>query len=187
LLIRFGLSCRKIVARVERSAPRDEVPRGREPRIFAIAREDGRKRPYGFIRATLLGRRSRGQAGFTLVEIIVALAILALCLSVLLSTISDALWRTSAGEAQAEAASMARSLLAQAGGTVPLRDGEAAGQLDNGFRWRLRMEGYGDGVDRQVLPVRAYRVTAEVFWNDARREQSIALTTLRLGPNETTR
>jgi general secretion pathway protein I len=141
-----------------------------------------------FRRLIVLGlqrRRHRGRrgdrAGFTLVEIIVALAILALCLSVLLNTISDALWRTGEAEAQAEAASLARSLLAQAGGAVPLRDGETAGQLDNGFRWRLQVVGYG-GAD-QLPSVRAYTVTAEVFWDDARRERSVALTTLRLGPN----
>jgi prepilin-type N-terminal cleavage/methylation domain-containing protein len=154
-------------------------------------RPSGRLRPsstgYGrFAHPTCVIRRG-GQDGFTLVEIVVALAILTLCLSVLLRTISDALWHTSEAEAQAEAASMARSLLAQAGGAMALRDGEAAGQLDNGFRWRLRMEGYGGGADSQALPVRAYRVTAEVFWNDRPRERSLALTTLRLGANETTR
>jgi general secretion pathway protein I len=166
------------------------------PRILCRAnrvgtRPSGRLRPsstgYGrFAHPTCVIRRG-SQDGFTLVEIIVALAILALCLSVLLPTISDALWHTSEAEAQAEAASMARSLLAQAGGTVPLREGEAAGQLDNGFRWRLRMEGYGGGANLQVLPIRAYRVMAEVLWNDARRERSVVLTTLRVGANETTR
>jgi prepilin-type N-terminal cleavage/methylation domain-containing protein len=169
------------VARMERSGMRE-----RSPRISRSSSSGGAsRRPVGFIRAAL---RSGGQDGFTLVEIVVALAILALCLSVLLRTISDALWHTSEAEAQAEAASMARSLLAQAGGTVPLRDGETAGQLDSGFRWRLRMDGYGGGsADLQGLPVRAYRVTAEVFWNEASRERSVVLTTLRLGANETTR
>jgi general secretion pathway protein I len=131
--------------------------------------------------------RRGGQAGFTLVEIIAALAILALALSVLLPTISDALWHTSEAGAQVEAASIARSLLAQAGGAVPLPNGEAAGRLDNGFRWRLHAEPYGASSDPQLSPVRAYRLTAEVFWDDAQRERSVALSTLRLGFNETAR
>ena len=110
-----------------------------------------------------------------------ALAILALCLNVLLTTISDALWRTGKAEAQAEAASLARSLLAQAGSALPLRDGAAAGRFENGFRWRLNATPYG-AADQQ-MPVRAYAVTAEVFWDDARQERSLALTTLRLGSN----
>ena len=128
------------------------------------------------IRAT-----SKRRAGFTLVEIIVALAILALSLNAILPAISDALWRTGEAEAQAEAASLARSLLAQAGGAVPLHNGAAAGQFDNGFRWRLQVTPYG-GSD-QTMPVRAYKLVAEVSWDDARAERFIALTTLRLGAN----
>jgi general secretion pathway protein I len=115
------------------------------------------------------------------VEIIVALAILALSLNAILPAISDALWRTGEAEAQAEAASLARSLLAQAGSAVPLHDGAAAGQFANGFRWRLQVTPYG--AADQTVPVRAYKVVAEVFWEDARRERSVALTMLRLGTN----
>src|SRR5262249_2971899 len=120
------------------------------------------------------------RAGFTLVEIIVALAILALSLNVMLPVISDALWRTGEAEAQAEAASLARSLLAQAGSAVPLRDGTAAGQFENGFRWRLEVTPYGGGD--KAMTVRAYKVVAEVFWEDG-RPRSLALATLRLGAN----
>jgi general secretion pathway protein I len=130
-------------------------------------------RPYGS------GTSSR--AGFTLVEIIVALAILALSLSSILPAISDALWRTSEAEAQAEAASLARSLLAQAGTAVPLNDGAAAGQFVNGFRWRLEVMPYAGA--EQAGPVRAYRVVAEVSWDDARHGRSLALTALRLVAN----
>jgi general secretion pathway protein I len=152
----------------------------------ACPRVSVRTRHIGRLRACITkpsGTRAGGKlkAGFTLVEIIVALAILALCLNVLLTTISDALWRTGEAEAQAEAASLARSLLAQAGSALPLRDGAAAGRFENGFRWRLSATPYG-AADQQV-PVRAYAVTAEVFWDDAKAERSLALTTLRLGAN----
>jgi hypothetical protein len=115
------------------------------------------------------------------VEIIVALAILALSLNVILPAISDGLWRTGEGEAQAEAASLARSLLAQAGSAMPLHDGAAAGQFDNGFRWRLHVSPYG--APDQLTPVRGYLVSAEVSWDDARQERAVVLTTLRLGAN----
>ena len=145
--------------------------------------------PWKFIRTLRWARALRAlsppyddtRAGFTLVEIIVALAILALSLNAILPAISDALWRTSEAEAQAEAASLARSLLAQAGNAVPLHDGAAAGQSENGFRWRLQVTPSG-GAD-QTVPVRAYKVVAEVSWDDARSERSVALTTLRLGTN----
>jgi len=121
------------------------------------------------------------RSGFTLVEIIVALAILALSLNVILPAISDALWRTGEAEAQAEAASLARSLLAQAGSALALKGGAAAGQFDNGFRWQLQVTPYGSAD--QAVPARAYRVVAEVIWGDPPHEHSVALSTLRLGAN----
>jgi general secretion pathway protein I len=153
---------------------------------FSPRESGGTKQSRGLARwAGLLRRRCAAPrndvAGFTLVEIIVALAILALSLNVILPTISDALWRTSEAEAQAEAAALARSLLAQAGISVALQNGEAAGRFDNGFRWRLEVTPYGR--TDQTMPVRAYKVVAEVFWDDPRHERSIALTTLRLGAN----
>jgi general secretion pathway protein I len=142
----------------------------------------GRARCPGLLRRRYAAPRNDGNRdGFTLVEIIVALAILALSLNVILPVISDALWRTGEAEAQAEAASLARSLLAQAGSAVPLPDGTAAGQFENGFRWQLEVTPYG-GADPAV-PVRAYRIVAEVFWDDPRQQRSLALTTLRLGAN----
>jgi general secretion pathway protein I len=151
-----------------------------------IARSGATKRSRGRVRwPGLLRRRcaaSRNDiAGFTLVEIIVALAILALSLNVILPAISDALWRTAEAEAQAEAASLARSLLAQAGSAVSLNNGAAAGEFENGFRWRLQVTPYGSAD--QAAPVRAYRVAAEVVWGEPSREQSLTLSTLRLGAN----
>ncbi len=150
-------------------------------RSEATTQSRSRTRRPGLLRRRCAAPRNDAQAGFTLVEIIVALAILALCLGVILPALSDALRRTGEAEAQAEAASLARSLLAEAGSAVPLSDGEAAGQFDNGFRWRLQVSPYG--ASNQSGPVRAYTVTAEVFWDDRRQERSLALTTLRLGAN----
>jgi len=150
-------------------------------RTAATTRSREARTAPGLLRPPCGGPRNDGRAGFTLVEIIVALAILALSLNAILPAISDALWRTGEAEAQAEAASLARALLAQAGSAVALNDGAAAGQFDSGFRWRLQVAPYG-GAD-QTMPVRAYKVVAEVSWDDARGERSIALTTLRLGAN----
>ena len=125
----------------------------------------------------------QGEAGFTLVEVIVAFAILALALGVLMFIISDGIQRSAQAELAAEAASLAQSLLAQAAAETPLRSGERAGQFDDRRRWRLRTEPYAGAGDPQGA-IGAYRVTAEVFWHDDTRERSLALSTLRLGPRE---
>jgi general secretion pathway protein I len=87
----------------------------------------------------------------------------------------------------AEAGSLAQSLLAKVGTELPVQQGQTAGELADGLRWRLRMEPYGDSVDRQQWPLGAFTVSAEVTWGDHGQEHSVALTTLRLAPKEAPR
>jgi type II secretory pathway pseudopilin PulG len=133
------------------------------------------------------GEPDKDEAGFGLVEVIAALAIFTLSLSVLLGLISDGLWRTARAATQAEALSLARSLLAQVGTAVPLREGQTAGVLADGLRWRLQLEPFADAADREQPPVAAYKVSVEVTWNDVGQRQSLALATLRLAPAELAR
>jgi general secretion pathway protein I len=122
------------------------------------------------------------QAGFSLTEVIVALAILALLLGGLVGLLSDGLRRTGEAEATVQAASLAQSLLARLGTELPLQDGVTTGELAHGYRWRLSVAPYGDVADRKAWPVAAYSVSVEIHWGEANEQHSIALTTLRLGP-----
>ena len=131
--------------------------------------------------------RTGEEAGFTLLEVVAALAILALSLGVLLGLLSDGLRRTGQAEAMAEAGSLAQSLLARVGTELPIQPGVTAGELPNGVRWRLQMEPYGDAGDRRAWPVDAYVVSAEIAWGDGAQERSVTLTTLRLAPKEPAR
>lgn len=123
-----------------------------------------------------------GEDGFALVELLVALVILALALGTAFEAISMGLRNTAKAEQLAKASSLAQSLLARAGTEIPLQPGVTSGQFDNNFRWQLQTTPYGDDADRKAWPVNAYTVQAEVTWNEGMREQSVTLTTLRLGP-----
>jgi general secretion pathway protein I len=127
------------------------------------------------------------EAGFTVVEVVAALTILAITLSVLLNVMSNSVRQTSRAETAAEAGALAQSLLAKLGKELPLRDGQIRGQADHGFRWQVHIEPYGDGTDRREGLVAAHQVLAEVLWRDGLEERSLALTTLRLGPKEPVR
>jgi general secretion pathway protein I len=131
--------------------------------------------------------RPNREAGFTVVEVVVALIILSLALGVLLNVMSNSIRQTGQAETVAEAGSLAQSLLAKIGTELPLRDGQITGQSDHGFRWRVHIEAYGDGTDRREWPVAAHQILAEVLWSDGLQERSVVLSTLRLGPKEATR
>jgi general secretion pathway protein I len=127
------------------------------------------------------------EAGFTVVEVVAALTILAVALSVLLNVMSNSIRQTGRAESVAEAGALARSLLAKIGTELPLRDGQITGQSDHGLRWQVNIAPYGDGSDRRDWPVAAHQILAEVLWRDGLQERSIVLTTLRLGPKEPAR
>ncbi|WP_409363663.1 prepilin-type N-terminal cleavage/methylation domain-containing protein [Bradyrhizobium sp. AUGA SZCCT0051] len=140
-------------------------------------------------RAARRGRRSgsvESEAGFTLVEIIVALAILSAGLSLVLGMISSALQRTASAEKMATAGSIAQSLMAKVGTEVPVGREEREGKYPDGYRWRVRMQPLAEanqGEGRLGL----YALSTEVEWGEGADARSFALTTLRLGPRVTRR
>src|SRR5690242_251618 len=128
--------------------------------------------------------RKRPDACFTLVEVVVALAILALSLSVVFAAMSNGIGRLSQADSAVTAASLAQSLLARTGVEIPLREGRTDGQFPGGLAWTLSIQPFGDGTDRAQWPLSAYTVTAQVFWDEASIPHSIVLKTIRLGPKE---
>jgi general secretion pathway protein I len=129
-----------------------------------------------------LKRAVGNEAGFTLVEVIVALAMLSIGLSVLLGLISGSLRQTANAERMAEAGSLAQSLMAEVGTDLAIKLEERDGQFSNGYRWHLRMLPYGDAKEREEWPVGLYMISTEVEWQEDTQRRSYALTTLRLGP-----
>lgn len=122
------------------------------------------------------------EAGFTLVEVIVALAMLSIGLTILLGLFSRSFWQAANTEKTAEAASLAQSLLAEVGTELPIKSEELDGQFPSGYRWHLKMLPYGDAREREEWPVGLYKISAEVEWQEGTQPRSYALTTLRLGP-----
>lgn len=127
---------------------------------------------------------AKHDAGFTLVEVIVALAMLSIGLTVLLGQLSHTFQQTANTERVAEADSLARSLMAEVAADLPIKLQGQDGQFPDGYRWHLKMYPYGDAREREEWPVGIYMISAEVEWEEGDRHRSYALTTLRLGPKQ---
>jgi general secretion pathway protein I len=125
----------------------------------------------------------RPDAGFTLIEVMVAFAVAALLLVVL----SHALGLGAVGTARvqsAEAATiLAQSALDPLGVIAPLKDGDRA-DLDHGdYHVHVAVDRYKDGDAPRVQGyLTLYRLSAAVRWREGMRERTVTLTTLRLGP-----
>jgi type II secretion system protein I len=123
---------------------------------------------------------NKDDRGFTLVEVLVALAILVISLAVLLKIIATNLDRTRQVRNETTAASLLQSLLAQTGTSIPISVGDRQGVFPGGYGWQLHVEPYGDYAPGST--VAAMTVVATVRWQDDGRIYSRSLTTLRAVP-----
>lgn len=123
------------------------------------------------------------QGGFTLIEVLVALAVLALSLGAVYSLFSTGLTVADRGEDEVVATALAQSQLETLGTAEPLALGETAGRFANGFRWRRTVRAYRGALALArydvVVP---YAVDVEVSWAGGRRAGSVTLSTVQLRP-----
>ncbi len=101
-------------------------------------------------------------SGFTLMEVLVALAILAMSLGVLLGIFSQALDRVREGQIKASANNLAKTLLLRAETADPSEIKDAGGVSDPELRWRIHVQDYGSEQDRTNWPQRAVQVSTIV-------------------------
>jgi general secretion pathway protein I len=121
------------------------------------------------------------QGGFSLLEVLVAFSILALCLGILLRIFAGGGRLAGLADEHVRAMILAESLLARAGVEEPLQPGETGGEIDDQFRWRLRVSPYipaGEPLPEQ-LPFKPYWVELSVEWGQ-QELRSFTLSTLRL-------
>lgn len=119
------------------------------------------------------------QRGYSLIEVIVAFALLALAMTLLLGSLSGAARQVRMADAQGRAALHAQSLLAVAGIEAPLAAGRRQGEWEQGrYRWTLDVAPYME--PRQAAPNAAlWQLDLQVRWGEEPGEQ-LRWRTLRL-------
>lgn len=112
-------------------------------------------------------------AGFSLLEMLVAIAILALSLGALYQAVSGATRNIRSDEKYAYGVELARSLLAD-NAMVPLQGRSARGETAGGFQWRVEsaplvdvVEGFESGLLQDIEVV--------VSWQDGERRRQVLL------------
>ncbi|HDS1558647.1 MULTISPECIES: type II secretion system protein XpsI [Stenotrophomonas] len=130
-------------------------------------------------------RRARG---FTLLEVIVAFALLGLALTLLLGSLSGGARQVREAELRTRAVLHAQSLLAAAGVDAPLQVGQQQGDWENGrYRWELQVQPWTEPRAGNVAATQSpgapwlAELQLQVRWGDGEREQ-LRWRSLRLLP-----
>jgi general secretion pathway protein I len=131
------------------------------------------------------------QRGYSLLEVIVAFAVLALALTLLLGSLSGASRQIKQADLRSRAVLHAQSLLAVTGVVEPLQDGERSGEWEDGrYRWQLQVAPYQE-PRTDALPVadtvagpRLAQLTLQVSWGDTDADR-MQWRSLRLLPADT--
>ena len=134
----------------------------------------------------------RRSAGFTLLEVIIAFALLAMALTLLLGSLSGASKQVRAADQATRAALYGQSVLSQAGVGEILQPGTREGEFEGGrYRWQLSVTPFVDPMVANT-PLRdpsapeMMQLRLVMRWGDTARER-LVWDSLRLVPPDPNR
>lgn len=131
-----------------------------------------------------MGHLRTATNGFTLLEVMIALAIAALGLASLMAATGTGLGNAKLAGQYVEATRRAQSHLAVIGTATPLSPGDRSGDDGGGFSWRVRISPplirTNAGPGAQSLPA-FYTVEVTISWQGGGTMKSVSLQSRRLG------
>ena len=118
------------------------------------------------------------QTGFTLLETLVALSVLAITLGVIYQIFGTSLRNMQYTKEYSYAQMFAESKLSELGKGIPVREGNYEGQFDQKYTWKLIVTPIAPLSENEVLG--KFRINFIVLWDSNRGQRSIELTSYRL-------
>ncbi len=125
--------------------------------------------------------RSRPQRGFSLLEVIAAIMLLAIAFTALMKVAGASISLTHNAAEHSEAAMWARSLLDSAFVGEVVKPGSSSGRFDPRFRWKLDVTPWNQAAATPDAPLQLYQLDLDVLWGPQAHPRSAHFRTLRLG------
>lgn len=123
----------------------------------------------------------RGHRGFTLIETLVAISILAISLVVLLQLFSGGLKSSRLSDEYTRGIFHAREKMDEILLAGELTEGVIDGEFDDDFRWRAEARRLDIKEAKDVkLPFRVFNINVDVMWDADGREKHFAISAIKL-------
>jgi general secretion pathway protein I len=126
----------------------------------------------------------RGNRGFTLIEVVVAMGILGIGLIVILELISNGLRAGRVTQEYTQAIGLARTKMEEIRLADNIAEGEEQGEFNKNFRFTVGVKKTAvfpedRGTDMR-LPVELYQIQVQVLWGSGVRERSTTIESYRV-------
>lgn len=122
--------------------------------------------------------RQRGCRGFTLMEVLVAMMVLAVCMTLIMGLFSGGLKSAGLSDQYSRAVFHAQAKMEEMLLTRELVDGVLEGEFEDGFAWKVRILWVQPDEDAPELPFDTFKITVTVSWREGEREREVTLSTL---------
>lgn len=117
--------------------------------------------------------------GFTLIEVLVATAILAVTLTILFQSFSGGINATVKSQKHILAILSAQSLMDRIGHDIPLKNGSKEGETELGLKWRSII-GFAEKPSNNPRAPTLHAVKVEVIWKERNKDRSLDLSTMKI-------
>ncbi len=132
-----------------------------------------------------IGRaRFNKTGGFALIEILVAVSVLAISLVVILQLFSGGLKARKLSEQYTRGVFHAREKMAEILLDPDLSEGETEGQFEDDYQWQAVITLVVSEEDEQKLPVDLLNVALKVTWRDGEKEKTFFIDTLKVAEKD---
>jgi len=124
--------------------------------------------------------------GFTLMETLVAMAILSISLVVILQLFSGGLKSSRLSDSHTRAVFHAREKMEEILLDDNFTDGITEGEFSDGFRWKVQtLVLEPDPEEEDQLPVDSFSIKVDVSWQEGSKEKHFEISTLKIAERVT--